>query len=316
MPGMNRAMRVAAGALTLAVALSACGSGGMDLPVSGVDARFVAEVASYQQVVDEPSRFTVGLIGASGRWVSFGNATLVFTPPDGSDADPPDPVVAGFLPLPGSPDPEADAALTLASEGRGVYGVDAIAFPAAGSWMVEARVELDGETESATATFEVVEEPIVPVAGDPAITVEHPVLGDEVDPGVLDSRARDGEELPDPDLHESSVAHALEAGRPSLILFATPVYCSSRFCGPITDMVAELANEYADRATFVHVEVWSDFEGRELNPAAEAWVATDDGRVLEPWLFLVDDEGTILETWDNIATHDEVAAALEALPAP
>jgi hypothetical protein len=316
MLAMKRAMRVVAGALTLAVALSACGSDGIDLPVSGVDARFVAEVASYQQVVDEPSRFAVGLIGASGRWVSFGNAILTFTPPGGSAADPPDPAVAGFLPLPGSPDPEADPALTLASEGRGVYAVDAFAFPTAGTWLVEASVELDGETESATATFEVVEEPFVPVVGDPAIEVDHPVIGDNGAPGALDSRARDGEELPDPDLHEASIADALAAGRPSLILFATPVYCSSRFCGPITDMVADLASEYADRATFVHVEVWSDFEGRELNPAAEAWVATDDGRVLEPWLFLVDAEGMILESWDNIATRDEVAAALGALPAP
>ena len=273
-------------------------------------------MASYQQVVDEPSRFAVGLIGASGRWVSFGNATFTFTPPDESDAVPPDPVVAGFLPLPGSPDPEADPALTLASDGRGVYAVDALAFPDAGIWLVEATVDLDGESESATATFEVLEEPIVPVVGDPAISVDHPVLGDDVDPGVLDSRARDGEELPDPDLHEASIADALAAGRPSLILFATPVYCSSRFCGPITDMVAELAADYADRATFVHVEIWSDFEDRELNPAAEEWVATDDGRILEPWLFLVDADGTILESWDNIATPDEVAAALEALPEP
>ena len=160
------------------------------------------------------------------------------------------------------------------------------------------------------------EEPIAPVVGDPAINVDHPVIGDEVDAGVLDSRARDGEELPDPALHEASIEDALGAGRPSLILFATPVYCSSRFCGPITDMVDELAVDYADRATFVHVEIWSDFEARDVNPAAAEWIQTDDGRILEPWLFLVDADGTILESWDNLAPRDEVAAALEALPAP
>ena len=304
------------GAIGVAAVLPACGIGSPQLPVSGVDARFVAEVASYQQVADEPSRFAVGLIGASGRWVSFGNATLTFTPPDGSDAEPPEPMVAGFLPLPGSPDPEADPDLTLASDGRGVYAVESIAFPEPGTWQVEATVDLDGETESATAAFEVLEEPIVPVVGEPAISIDHPVVGDDVDPGVLDSRARDGAELPDPDLHAASIDDALAAGRPSLILFATPVYCSSRFCGPITDMLADLAATYADRATFVHVEIWSDFDEAVLNPAAEAWIATDDGRVLEPWLFLVDADGTILESWDNIAPEDEVRAALEGLPAP
>jgi hypothetical protein len=309
--------RTAVAWLVLLALLAACDLARGDLPVAGVDARFIAEVATYQQVSGEPSRFAVGLIGASGRWVSFGNATLTFTPPDGSDAEAPPPAVAGFLPLPGSPDPEADPALTLASDGRGVYAVDEIAFPTAGVWQVEATIELDGERESASAAFEVLEEPIVPVVGDPAIAVDHPVAGDAgVDPAVLDSRARDGEALPDPGLHELSIADALDAGRPTLLLFATPVYCSSRFCGPITDMVDELAAEYADRATFVHVEVWSDFEDRQVNPAAAAWIQTDDGRILEPWLFLVDADGTIIESWDNLAPRDEVAAALEALPAP
>jgi hypothetical protein len=303
-------------AVLVVATLAACDAGRGSLPVAGVDARFVAEVASYQLVVDEPARFAVGLIGASGRWVSFGNATLAFTPPDASEAEPPAPVVAGFLPLPGSPDPEADPALTLASDGRGVYAVDELAFAAPGLWEVEATVELDGEPASATAVFEVLQEPIVPVVGDPAISVDHPVLADDGDPGVLDSRARDGEPLPDPQLHEASIADALEAGRPSLILFATPVYCVSRFCGPITDMVDELATAYADRATFVHVEIWSDFEAREVNPAASEWIEADDGRLLEPWLFLVDADGTILESWDNIAPRAEVEAALEALPAP
>jgi len=189
-------------------------------------------------------------------------------------------------------------------------------FPAPGLWEVEVSVALEGETESATAAFEVLEDPIVPVVGDHAIDVDHPVAGDDVDPSVLDSRARDGEPIPDPQLHEASIADALSSGRPSLILFSTPVYCVSRFCGPITDMVDELAATYADRATFVHVEVWSDFEEREVNPAASAWIETADGRILEPWLFLVDGAGTITHSWDNIAPRDEVEAALDALPAP
>ena len=43
---------------------------------------------------------------------------------------------------------------------------------------------------------------------------------------------------------------------------------------------------------------------------------TDDDRVLEPWVFLVDADGTIIGSWDNIATHGELASALAALPAP
>jgi hypothetical protein len=308
--------RRAATLLALSVALAACSSDDPSLPVSGVDARFIAEVASYQQVAGEPGRFAVGLIGIGGRWVSFGSARLTFTAPDGSDAEAPAAVSAPFLALPGSPDGGSAPTLTLASDGRGVYAAPDVTFGEPGFWRVDAEVELDGEPESASAVFEVMAEPIAPVVGQPAPSVDHPVLGDGVDEALLDSRALDGAPLPDPELHELSIADALAGGRPALILFSTPVYCASRFCGPITDMVADLARDYADRASFIHVEVYADFESEALNPAAEAWIAVGDGRVLEPWLYLVDAEGIVVGSWDNIATRSEVEAALEALPAP
>ncbi len=44
------------------------------------------------------------------------------------------------------------------------------------------------------------------------------------------------------------------------MVFATPVFCVSRFCGPVTEMVEELAHRYDDRAVFIHVEIWKDFQ--------------------------------------------------------
>jgi len=43
-------------------------------------------------------------------------------------------------------------------------------------------------------------------------------------------------------------------------VFATPVYCVSQFCGPVTDMVQDLSHRYDDRAVFIHVEIWEDYE--------------------------------------------------------
>ena len=79
-------------------------------------------------------------------------------------------------------------------------------------------------------------------------------------PQAIDSRARGGEPIPDPELHTTSIADAIAAGHPALVVFSTPVYCVSRFCGPVTDLVAELAAEYGDRADFIHVEIYRDFE--------------------------------------------------------
>jgi len=50
-------------------------------------------------------------------------------------------------------------------------------------------------------------------------------------------------------------ANALAEHRPILAVFATPVYCISRFCGPVTDAVEKLSHEYANRAEFIHVEI-------------------------------------------------------------
>jgi len=97
------------------------------------------------------------------------------------------------------------------------------------------------------------------------------------------------------------------------VAVATPVYCVSKFCGPVTDMVQELAAEYSDRADFVHIEVWRDYEGQVVNKGAADWILRGDN-LQEPWVFLVDAEGRIVERWDNVATRQEIEPLLQDLP--
>ena len=154
--------------------------------------------------------------------------------------------------------------------------------------------------------FPVAAEHAVPAAGDPAPRVDNPTLDTaDVDPAVLDSRAQGGEEVPDPVLHDTSVAALLDAGRPFVVVVSTPVYCVSQFCGPVTDRVAELAEQYGDRAGFVHLEVWKDFDSNELNEAAKAWIFDPDTGGNEPWVFLVDADGTVQARWDNVLDDDD-----------
>lgn len=37
---------------------------------------------------------------------------------------------------------------------------------------------------------------------------------------------------PDPDLYQLTIAEALITGRPTVIVFATPAFCTSPTCGP------------------------------------------------------------------------------------
>lgn len=70
----------------------------------------------------------------------------------------------------------------------------------------------------------------------------------------------------------AGLADATAAERPVMVVVSTPVFCVSRFCGPITDAVQKLARRYGDRMDFVHLEVWRDFEAQELNEAAAEWI--------------------------------------------
>lgn len=308
----ERARRLTA-AVALAGALLASCTGGDDRS-GGVT--LVATVASYDLAAGLESRFIVGLLTGDQRFVSGGAVDLrfFFLGEERAEGRPQlvDEAPAEFLPLPGSPEP-ASAGVNVgpASGGRGVYAVYDIAFDRAGIYEVEVTADLPSGPATDRAPFQVHPEPRFPVPGDPAPRSENLTVRDR--PAVaVDSRAATGE-IPDPELHRSTIAESIAAGRPVLVVIATPVYCVSQFCGPVTDMVAGLADDYGDRADFVHVEVWHDYERQEVNRAAADWVLLPDNTLQEPWVFLVGDDGRILARWDNVATRREIEPWLQRL---
>ncbi|MEP7060235.1 MAG: hypothetical protein ABI828_05835 [Actinomycetota bacterium] len=107
---------------------------------------------------------------------------------------------------------------------------------------------------------------------------------------------------------------ALAAHRPILLLFLTPAYCKSQVCGPATEEMAGLAARYPDQAIFIHVEVWRNFSTAALSPAASAWLQRG-GVLNEPWLYLIDPAGTILDRWPPLLFDwRQVAAEIARLP--
>ncbi len=224
---------------------------------------------------------------------------------------------AQFLPIPGTPSGSGSApSLTAPADGRGLYGVESITFPVAGYWRVTSSGTLDdGTAFTADASFEVLATPIVPEVGDAALLSENPVEGTPgVAPVSIDSRAASGDAIPDPELHDVSIADAVAAHHPALVVFSTPVYCVSRFCGPVTDMVSDLAKAYADRAGFIHIEIYEDFESGTVNQTAIDWLQTPSGDLREPWVYLIGADGRIAASWDTMVTRDEIEPLLKALP--
>jgi hypothetical protein len=308
----------------LALALAGCSPPAVGpTPTSPVPAdAIVAEVASFELVANKPGRLLVALITSDNRWLSFGTVDLRFTYLGDAAASGPagisaDNTTGRFLAIPGSPEGVGrQPTLTPPADGHGVYAAEPITLPRAGYWQVVAAGRLaDGAAFEAGAAFTVRERSSIPSIGDLAPRTENPVIGTPgIEPAAIDSRATGTGTIPDPELHRTSIATAIEQGHPALVVFSTPVYCVSRFCGPVTDLVAQLAAEYGDRADFIHVEIYTDFEAGEVSSAAREWLTSDDGELREPWTFLVDANGRIVGSWDTVVTRSELEPLLASLP--
>lgn len=308
--------------LLAAIALVAAGCTDEPGPDPTPSVEMEAVVASYDLAADRPQRVMVGLPVAGGRTLSFGTVDLAFayTGTLEEQATPrhePGPTAeAAFLPVPGTEPsgPQAGPALTTASQARGVYAAQDVDFGGrAGFWEVQVTAEVDGVgTLTATTTFAVAPQHQRPAPGDRALRTENHLPGEpDIDLVSIDSAALEGA-LPDPHLHTTTIAAAIAAKRPALVIFSTPVWCVSKFCGPVTDVVAQIALAHEGEAEFIHVEIWKDFQGRKLNRAAVEWVGdpTQGEELTEPWLFLIGRDGRILERWDNLFDLEEVEAAL------
>ena len=115
-----------------------------------------------------------------------------------------------------------------------------------------------------------------------------------------------------------SVAEAVASGKPSVIVFATPAFCTSPTCGPQVDTVSELRAEHPDAANFIHVELYDnpqeiqgDLSRAELVSAADEWGFTQiPGWTNESWVFVLDGDGVVRQRFEGFATLSELEAAL------
>jgi hypothetical protein len=322
-----RSLRPTALLAALVMLLAACNGGDDDAgepepaATEAADTELAVAVASFDLHVGEDQRLIAGVLTADRGIVAFGDVEMEIAPADtGGDDAAAQTTTATFLPVPGA-EPEGGGSqptVVVGDSGAGVYETE-VDLDQAGPWELTVTAELaDGTTRQGTAAFQVAEEAEILTVGDEAPLTENltvdDVDGDEVLPVMVDSRAQGrNDEIPAAHLHDTTIAEGIEAGRPVVALFATPIYCVSRFCGPITEVFGDIAEQYEDRADFVHVEVWKDFDAQELNEGAAEWIQTAQGGN-EPWTFLIDEEGRIAARWDNVLDADDLIDHLEELP--
>ena len=282
--------------------------------------RMQAEVATTDIYVNAPQRVAVGLILANGKLVTFGSVGFSFSylgttqQPIAPQAGPR--ATASYIPTPGTPQGTGSGpTITDPSTARGVYEAENVTFDAPGVWSVLITANITGGgTQMARKAFLVEAAPALPAPGQPALRTENLTIHSKGVPlAAIDSQASIDGSIPDRNLHEWTIAEAIAEHRPALVVFATPVYCISRFCGPVTDAVEQLSRKYANRAEFIHVEIWRDFKKHVINKAAADWLYRK-GDLTEPWLYLIGSNGRILDRWSSLFDVQEVGRELEDLP--
>jgi hypothetical protein len=181
---------------------------------------------------------------------------------------------------------------------RGIYTAE-VTLPQAGAYVGE--VEVGGRGDASLA-FQVQETAKAPVPGQPAPRVASPTLANPMDVDPICTRN------PPCPLHDVSLDTVVGAGKPVALLLATPARCESRYCGPVLDDLLTLVDEYRDRVTIVHVEIYKNLTGSDLVPTVEAW-----GIQTEPWLFGIDATGNVTARLDGAFGHDEQRQLLQRL---
>jgi len=238
-------------------------------------------VSSDLHVSREPQRLAFAMLAKEG-YASGGPARIAIAPPGETPTD----FTPATLHANGLPDE------------RGIYVADVV-LPTAGNW--QGLVEYAGE--ELPFAFAVRAEAAAPVAGSLAPTDPSPTTTDALGVDPLCTR---GPECP---LHERSLADLVGKGRPVAVLFGTPQFCQTQYCGPVLDLMLPLVPEYPG-IDFVHVEIYNDDTATTLVPTVEDW-----GLPSEPWFFTIDESGEIVGRLDGAFDTDELRAELDRLTA-
>ncbi|MDP6823175.1 MAG: hypothetical protein QF554_07760 [Dehalococcoidia bacterium] len=193
--------------------------------------------------------------------------------------------------------------------GRGIFTTTAT-YDSAGLWDFTATISsADGSTSTATAVRQVKDVTSTPPVGSPA-----PVVATRTGstPGELALITSDAN--PIPELYAISFDDALAEGKPVVITFGTPAWCTSLTCGPQLSTVDQVRQNHIGEAAFIHVELFDNPDvmresGDPLTgieaPAVRPW-----GLPSEPWTFIIDGDGLIAAKFEAYTTADELEEAL------
>jgi hypothetical protein len=195
---------------------------------------------------------------------------------------------------------------------RGSYSAYAN-FNQAGRWRIDVQVDNPDGVNEVQFEVEVMEKSPVPALGSRALLSASKTLARN---GAIEEITTDYS--PDPDLYQLTIKEAVENPLPSVVVFASPAFCTSPTCGPQVDAVTELKEKHPGKANYIHVEIYDkpaeiqgDLDRAEIFSVVDDWGLTAiDDYFNESWTFIIDGDGMIDDRFEGFATVDELEAAL------
>ncbi len=278
-------------ALLAAIVFVACGGGDSEGPPDSEAS--ITPRAGNSELVVGPNRFAFGLIDENGSSILDGDVLLRL-------------FFGEEMKM------EQETGFTWAiPDASGFYVAD-VDFDASGEWTAEVVLTQDGEETLVTFAFPVIAESTFPNVGDIAPASENLTLSDEPNIKRLST-----DQEPNTAFYETSIATAVTLAKPAVVMFATPAFCQTQFCGPILDNVKEVQPDFADQVSFIHIEPFG------LDDDSQLLTAEDGGPVVapttlewnlqtEPWVFFLDADGIVSARIEGAASPEELTAAIEA----
>lgn len=188
---------------------------------------------------------------------------------------------------------------------RGLY-VARVNFDIVGSWAVEVMsTTKDGHSETSRLYLKIDPKTNTPQIGTVPPASKTPVAKTVAEAEKICTRR------PVDDMHDLSIGDVLGKGKPLAVLFATPAFCTSRLCGPDLDVVQSMKQKYGARVNFIHIEIYKDVtKPEQIVDTVNEWKLPS-----EPWLFLMDAQGKVVDKFEGGITTQELEPAIQKLAA-
>ena len=195
---------------------------------------------------------------------------------------------------------------------RGAYTTD-LTFGQTGDWRLDIEVAGTDGTLSGSISLDVLGHSHVPEIGDiPPLSPNKTVHSvDSLEQLTTDY-------TPDPDLYQLTIGESILTGRPTVIVFATPAFCTSPTCGPQVDTISELKELHVGEANFIHVELYDnpheilgDLTRAFFNELVDRWgLSSIPHWFNESWTFILGTDGRVAHRFEGFVTLVELEEAL------